>query len=347
MKFLLKWLAASLASRLTPKSIDRAFRSLPPFPEAGDTAGDSKPAVCALQVEAKIYSSLKSMVRDIDSYMQEAVLRGAGLVCFPELYGLFTAFASPLVRLVFKIATKPSGKEGESETAGSFNLPELYEPFSFLAERYVDIMVRFARRYGVWISCGSVFVFENGRVFNRHILLNNSGEIAGAQDKLNPVPFEAAMGLSHGDKLTVVETPFGNIALTVCMDATYYETFKIAKSLGADFALVPIANAEPYNHHLALRGAAMRVSETGLAALKPALVSGKGFPVEITGRAGVYYPLGFSQKSRESDQHTAPDIIVERMDIEGLRKFRSDVFCLPNRAFNENLMREYANYLEQ
>jgi hypothetical protein len=91
----------------------------------------------------------------------------------------------------------------------------------------------------------------------------------------------------------------------------------------------------------------MRVSETGLAALKPALVSGKGFPLEITGRAGVYYPLGFGQKSRETGGHTGPDFIVERMDIQGLRRFDSEYFCLPNRAFNENLMKEYVNYYKR
>lgn len=146
------------------------------------------------------------------------------------------------------------------------------------------------------------------------------------------------MGLSAGGRLSVVPTPFGKVALTVCMDATYFETFKIAKGLGADFALVPIANLEPYNHYLALRGAAMRVSETGLAAVKPALVSGGGFPLEFTGRAGVYYPLGFLRQSRETPQGNAPAALVERINVAALRRFTPGDFCLENEAFNQNYL---------
>lgn len=342
---LLKLAAAELDRHLTSACIEKAFGALPPAPSTRPLIRQSgQNTVCALQVQAKVYQSLRAMVVDIDRYLLAAVRKGAGLVCFPELYGLFAAFASPLVQTLFKAAFKLPAAEGVTAAPPAIDLPRLYEPFAFLPGRYLNIMARFARRYGVWLSCGSVFTYEQGRVYNRHTLLNPQGKVAGVQDKLHLVPEEIALGLSRGKELTVVETPFGNLALTVCMDATYFETFKIAKALGADLALVPIANMEPYNHYLALRGAAMRVSETGLAALKPALVSGTRFPVEFTGRAGVYYPLGFAQHSRETGQEVRPALLLARMNIEGLRRHCSEEFCLPNRAFNQNLMNAYQSY---
>ena len=252
---LLKLAAAELDRHLAHARIEKAFTGLPAYAPAHKAAApDGQNVVCALQVQAKVYTSLHAMVTDIDRYMLAAVRRGARLVCFPELYGMFTAFASPLVQTLFKAAFKPPASGETAAAPPSLDLPRLYEPFAFLPKRYLAIMARFARRYGVWVSCGSVFTHEQGKVYNRHTLLDDRGRVAGVQDKLHLVPEELALGLSRGTELTVVKTPFGNLALTVCMDATYFETFKIAKGLGADFALVPIANMEPYNHYLALRG---------------------------------------------------------------------------------------------
>lgn len=344
MSVLLTLAAKELAAHLGLDSVDRAFTALPVYAPKPQT-GPAK--IAALQVEAKVYPSLQAMLRDIDRYMLAAVQKGARLVCFPELFGLFAAFASPMVRTAFGPAVKRllGGAVGQGDSAGEkTDYVKLAAPFAFLPQRYIQLMARFARRYGAWISCGSVFTYENGRLYNRHTLLDDTGTVAGTQDKLHLVPEEAALGLSRGKSLTVVESPFGRIALTVCMDATYFETFAIAKGLGADFALVPIANMEPYNPYLALRGAAMRTSETGLAAVKPALVSGRGFPVEITGRAGVYYPLGCGAKSREAPAGGGPACLVEALDVEALRACRSKVFCLRNKAIARQLMQAYQDY---
>ena len=344
MKPLIKLLAKDVAGSLSPKRLDKVFNLLDRRIAKVNERIEGKVRICALQLEARAYSSLSDLVRDIDAHLHSAVNEGAELVCFPEFFGVFTLFASPLVRTAFWKLTKklPSG-DGAAAGDSGFDLAQYFGPFSFMPERYVDLMGRFAVRYGIWISCGSIPAYDGGKLYNRQILLDDRGKLAGTQDKLNLVPMETELGFSRGETLEVFETPLGKIAIPVCMDATYFETFKIAKGLGADFVILPIANMEPYNYHLALRGAAMRVTETNLAAIKPALVSGKGFPIEITGRAGIYFPLGFQRKSREISSGEGSSMVVETLDINALKSYTPERFCLKNQAFDKKLIQAYSS----
>ena len=343
MKPLIKLLAKDVARSLSTKRLAKAFCLLDRRAVEMKERVVGEVQVCALQLEAKAYSSLSELVRDIDSHLRSAVNEGAELVCFPEFFGVFTLFASPFVRTAFRQFTKktPSGDDAAAGDSG-FDLAQYFGPFSFLPERYIDLMGRFALRYGIWISCGTIPAYDSGRLYNRQILLDDKGKLVGTQDKLNLVPMEKELGFSHGEVLEVFETPLGKIAIPICMDATYFEIFKIAKGLGADFIILPIANMEPYNYHLALRGAAMRVTETNLVAIKPAFVSGGNFPIEITGRAGIYFPLGFQQKSRETSSGEGSSLVVATLDINALKSHTPERFCLKNQAFNQKLIYAYS-----
>src|SRR5665648_1017062 len=45
-------------------------------------------------------------------------------------------------------------------------------------------------------------------------------------------------------KMEVYSLPFGKVVCPICMDATYFETFRIAREIGADMVILPIANLE-------------------------------------------------------------------------------------------------------
>ena len=97
------------------------------------------------------------------------------------------------------------------------------------------------------------------------------------------MPLEISWGFSPGKVFRVFPAAFGGLAAPVCMDATYYETFRVVAALGADIVAVPIANPEEYNAYLALRGIWPRVQETPVYGIKSALV-GKMLGFTLTGR---------------------------------------------------------------
>ena len=147
---------------------------------------------------------------------------------------------------------------------------------------------------------------------------------------------EIAMGIAPGSTMQVISTPIGNIALSVCMDATYFETFRVAKAMGADYIIVPIGDMAAFDPYLALRGAQMRVNETGLAAIKPALVTASDFPVTFSGKAGIYFPLSTGLDSVEYPHPREAGMVVSRFPLSRLRDTKSELFLRKNSKFNRN-----------
>lgn len=328
----LQAVAGDLRRKLSSKRLDHAIAKLPPVTLRTPRADGSAPVtVCALQVKAVVYQSVDDMVNDIDRYMRKASDGGAELICFPELFGILSLGLSFIVRGALKLLKRSSHS---ADGRDALDLPALLEPFPFLYESYINLMARFACRYGVWLSCGTTFAVENGKIFNRHTLLSPQGAILGVGDKIHLTVDEMNLGITAGETLTVVPTPIGNIALTVCMDATYFETFRVAKALGADYALVPIGDMASFDPYLALRGAQSRVSETNLAAIKPALVTGDDFPIHLTGKAGVYYPIGFPSPNLEAESFDKPDAVIAQLDLQALRRNPPEPFCRANPAFD-------------
>ena len=155
-----------------------------------------------------------------------------------------------------------------------------------------------------------------------------------------------ALGLSTGQELQVVPTKIGNIGLCVCMDATYFETFRIAKKLGADYIIVPIGDMATFNPWLSLRGAQTRVSETGIPAVKPALVSGEDFPILFTGRAGIYFPEYSPVSGEELPNHNQKGMVIKRVSLSALRNQSSKTFLRENPGFSRNYYQALEQYKE-
>lgn len=352
-------LARSLSRRLTPQAADAAFEKLAPVPPHAPYAAGKPATVAALQVAARSYPDAGSLVADIDRYMSTAREKGAGLVCFPELFGLLPLTLVPLVRLALRFykgdgAADPAPTQPTPPEKEKHRMVQLFGELHVLTERYSAIMGRFAARYGVYLSAGTLFVEEEGKVYNRHLFFGPDGGQLAKQDKMHLVTEEIGMGMATADSLAVVQTPVGNIALTVCMDATYFETFRIAKHLGADYAVVPIGNVEPFDHWLALRGAQSRVSETGLTAVKAALVDDPAtggeaakkyrLRVGLTGRAGVYLPLQSGVDSAEYRPPSPDPAVCATLDLKKLRGMHSDIFCLRNKAFDQRYLSALLHY---
>lgn len=346
IELLMRHIAHDLERRLSGKRITAALEKLPPAERHAPFPDDMEHVrACAVQAEARLFGSLGALVREIDGYFRAAAEENADLVCFPELFGALPASVSPAVRFFLRAAGVPAGRAagaspGGAKGAGTPALSAALAPLAVLHERYLDLMGRFARRYGVYVSCGTSLAVEDGHVYNRHTLLAPDGAEVCRADKMHLTLEEQSLGLSAGGALGLVELPIGRVALAVCMDATYYETFRAGKALGADYIVLPIGDMAAFDPWLALRGAQSRVSETGLIAVKAALTSAKGFPLTMTGKAGVYFPLEMGCASVENPDAHGRGMACATLALGQIRAFTPRLFCRRNPAFDQRALEE-------
>ena len=328
-------LAASLKKQLSCERIGVMFSELP---HATPAAESEEVCVCALQMEMKTYPSVKAWIRSLDDVLSQAAEQGCRLVCLPEFYAMTPLLCHWAAELTAKgLALLPAGSGG---SGADVKVAPLLEHCSFLASAYENIICCFARRYGIYLYGGTGFVWEEGRVYNRGFLVTPEGKVAARQDKIHLTAEEIAMDVSPGNTMQVIPTTIGNIALSVCMDATYFETFRVAKAMGADYIIVPIGDMAEFDHYLAMRGAQMRANETGLTAIKPALVSAPGFPVTFSGKAGIYFPLATGMESAEHPHPREAGMVVSRFPLSRLRDAKTELFLRTNSKFDRNYCEE-------
>ena len=137
---------------------------------------------------------------------------------------------------------------------------------------------------------------------------------------------ETDWGFAPGRDLTVVEINGWRLAFPICHDATYFETFRLALAADADLVAIQSANNEDYNEWHARRGIWPRVQESPVYGLASHLV-GNLFGLHLTGRSGVYAPLGLTPAgdgvlSAAADSETE-ELIVTDLDPAVLRAWRA------------------------
>lgn len=324
-----------LRRKLSDGEIEKAFKRLGPASVSRAASSPDELCVCALQMEARFYPNVSAWLRDLNRVLEKACMQGARLVCLPELYGMIPFFFSASIRAAIRLAGRAlqSPQKGEGKEGGR-ELYELLELFDFVQPAYEKILSGLSERNSVWLSGGTSFVADKGHVYNRHLLFSPQGKKLAQQDKIHLTPEESALGLSCSDTISIVDTAIGRIALSVCMDATYFETSRVAKRRGADYMIVPIGDMAEFSPWLALRGAQLRVSETGLPAVKAALVSGKNFPVLFSGKAGIYFPLESGVASVESPEARGEHMVLARFSLSQVRAARNELFLRQNDAFD-------------
>lgn len=105
-----------------------------------------------------------------------------------------------------------------------------------------------AKRAGVYVVAGLVEKHESG-TYNSAVLIGPSGTLVAQHRKINEL--EIALDLYRtGDRLGVVETPFGTIGLAICAD-NFPDSLAIGHTLcrmGAQLILSPCAWAVDADH---------------------------------------------------------------------------------------------------
>ena len=281
---------------------------------------------------------LNSIERYIDilcGFVDQAVKDNSHLIIFPEynffdLFGLIPGF-SFLNQILNKKSTKNKDeeKDREEESHSKRNNHFLTTVFKGVAKpieagikRIVSLL---AKEYGIYIYSGSYILKEKEEIYSAGSLFDPDGNLIGTQKKMHLTDFEVKLGIKRGNKMEAYSLPFGKVVCPICMDATYFETFRIAREIGADIVILPIANLEEYSTWKALRGIWPRVQESYLYGLKSSL-NGWIAGMHFTGKAGIFAPLSMTEKKDGvlslSPSYEGSHLITANLNLKRLYKAR-------------------------
>jgi predicted amidohydrolase len=281
--------------------------------------------VATTQIPLTLVKDPLEWVELLHRHTAEAAAAGAQLVVFPENITLPLLGLIPGVR---KLAAQQAGSASELGGSSGLEPARVFRIFGSGVESfYRQTMSSLAAKYQIYIMGGSRLVPDHtGRLMNIASLYGPQGQLIGSQAKAHLLPLEAGWGICRGNELKVFNTPLGNIAFPICMDATYFETFRILSYLGADLIIIPIANPEEYNQWKALRGIWPRVQESYVYGVKSALVGKNFFGLDFTGKAGIFAPIELHPQNGVLALAHNPhkeDLVIADLDIEKLRETRT------------------------
>lgn len=319
----------------------RGFRHRVPTPQVGAFRAS------AVQLEWRVCESAEEYADLCYDRVRAAVHEGAELIAFPEDTGSLLVGVLPGIAGLLESV----GIDGAlSELGGDMRVADVFRILGRATRRiYETTFSTLAQGFGVHIAAGSAMLpLPDSRVMNVGHLFTPDGQIL-RQDKCHLLPMEQEWGLSPGEDLEVYETALGRIGIPVCMDATFYETFRILRLLGAEVAVVPIGDPEyPYSHWKAMRGIWPRVQEAQIYGVQAALV-GDVMGMRLTGRSGIYGPLALTPE-RDGILALAAEpegevIVTANLDIAALRHYRQENPLQLNPALYERYIpRVYSGY---
>jgi deaminated glutathione amidase len=128
----------------------------------------------------------------------------------------------------------------------------LLHPVAFAENDHpaVSAFARAARNHEAWLLVGSIGVKSmDGRIFNRSIMLDPSGHIAGRYDKLHLFDVDLGDGkiyresatIAPGDQAVIAPCAGSLIGLSVCYDLRFPDLYRNYAQAGAEMLAIPAA----------------------------------------------------------------------------------------------------------
>lgn len=189
-----------------------------------------------------------------------------------------------------------------------------------------------AKECGVWLLIGSLAIaLENDkRLANRSYLIAPNGEVAARYDKAHMFDVDVEDGQSYresrsyrpGEEAILVETPLGQIGLTVCYDLRFGALYRILAQGGAQIISCPAAFTRvtgKAHWHTLLRA---RAIETGAFIIAPAQGGKHEDGRETYGHSLVISPWGEIVAERDDD---TPGTLLANIDLGEVAKARKRI----------------------
>lgn len=277
----------------------------------------------AVQWDMRPVTGVTDFTERITAVMDAAHHVGAALVVFPEDLGL----------CLLGLLTRYGGPRSAESLSPSQTSRYLAAWAPLVAPLYEECFRRAARNYGMVVVAGSTVYRRRTGVFNQAVVFGPDGRLTLRQPKLHPMPMERSWGVQAGSRL---DRPGGltlPLGVAVCHDASFFETYRMAETLGVEVMAVPSADPESdWSEAKARRGAWARTQETGMASVVAA-GTGELYGVRFTGKAGIYIPreltpdgTGVVAESREAH---GEGVVAGTLDLDALARFRQEARPVP------------------
>ena len=174
-----------------------------------------------------------------------------------------------------------------------------------------------ARRHGVWLIPGSMYVREAGRLYNEAIVINPDGDIVARYRKMFPfAPYER--DVTGGTEVRVFDVPgVGRFGLLICYDIWFPETTRQLTAMGAEVLLLPVLTATID------RDIELSIARATAAMFQTYIININGLDAGGTGRSCVVDPSGTVLYQAAGHPETIPIEVdfdmVRRQRAVGLR----------------------------
>lgn len=295
------------------------------LPESGRP---SKIRVAAVQMRLELIKENHARAYAEMAYRltKKAVKQGAQLVVFPEYSGIPLVGFIPGLEDLAREGLDFAAKQVSGEEAKVADVFRLLSPA--VRRIYETTFSTLAGSFRVYIISGSALLEDDDGVMrNIGYFFDPFGNIIAKQRKLHLMPLEVEWGFEPGRELEVLDTRLGRIAFPICMDATYFETFRIARLRGADIVVIPAANNEDYLFWRAMRGIWPRVQESRVLGIAAHAV-GTFLGIPFTGRSGLLGPLELTESEdgyfAKADTVDEEEVVVGDLDLDALYRFREE-----------------------
>ena len=111
------------------------------------------------------------------------------------------------------------------------------------SDSLMSLMSQLAAKHRMYIAA-SIYVVDksDGKEYNRGVLYDRSGKLAGVYDKIHPYSPETNLqGITPGTKTDIWETDFGKIGMVICADSWFTDVTQLFALKGAELILFPVA----------------------------------------------------------------------------------------------------------
>lgn len=164
-------------------------------------------AMCQFEI---IDGDIAENIKRAQTFVRKAAARGAQLVCLPE--------------------AADWGWLYEHARRDAFPIPGAY----------TDMLAKLAKELNVWL-CAGCLERDGDKTYNSAVLINKQGNIVLKHRKINTLKFLTEHLYDEGDptQVSIVDTEFGRVGITICADNFNLEIPKKIADQGAWLLLAP------------------------------------------------------------------------------------------------------------
>jgi predicted amidohydrolase len=225
--------------------------------------------------------------------------RGADLIVLPELWNIgFTSY---------------DRYHAESEPIGGYT---------------TNAIGAKAAELGAYVYSGSFVERRSGKYYNTALMFDRRGEIIASYSKIHLFTYKSREPelLSAGSEISVADTEFGKMGLSICYDLRFPELYRRMVDMGAEFFLVascwpfPRLEAwETFNRARAAENACFLVSSNA---------TGKQSDILFMGHSKIVNPWG----TVVADSDFGEAIVTADVDHDMVRLVRQSFPALKDRV---------------